>query len=63
MNENGKKLLGELGTALDTALAGLYSLQVSGPGVVALAVAIQAISGAVEKCKLLRDELEGEAKP
>lgn len=59
MNENGKKLLDELGGALDTALVGLCSIQVSGPGVVTLAGAMRAVSGAMEKFKLLRDELEG----
>jgi len=58
MNENVKKLLDGLSTALDAALVGLCSIQVSGPGVVTLAGAMQAVSGAMEKYKLLRDELE-----
>lgn len=59
MNDNEKKLLDELGGALDTALVGLCSVQVSGPSVVTLAGAMQAVSGAMEKFKLLRDALEG----
>jgi len=55
MNENEKKLLDELGAGLDSALVRLCSVQVSGPGVVALANAMQAVSGAMEKYKLLRE--------
>jgi len=55
MNENEKQLLDELGAGLDLALVRLCSVQVCGPGVVALAGAMQAVSGAMEKYKLLRE--------
>ncbi len=58
MNETTKKLLDELGTGLNTALVRLCSVSVSGPGVVALAGAMEALSGAVEKYGVLRDGLE-----
>jgi len=55
MNENEKKLFDELGAGLDLALVRLCSVQVCGPGVVALAGAMQAVSEAMEKYKLLRE--------
>jgi len=58
MNENTKKLLDELGTGLNTALVRLCSVQVCGPSVVALALAMEAVNGAFEKYQILRDELE-----
>ncbi len=58
MNENTKKLLDELGTGLNTALVRLCSVQVCGPGVVALAAAMEAVNGTLEKYQILRDELE-----
>lgn len=58
MNENTKKLLDELEAGLNTALVRLCSVQVCGPGVVALAGAMEAVNGAREKYQILRDELE-----
>ncbi len=58
MNENTKNLLDELGTGLNTALVRLCSVSVSGPGVVALAGAMESVNGALEKYQILRDELE-----
>jgi len=59
MNENVKQLLDELGTGLNMALVRLCSVSVSGPGVVALAGAMEAVSDAREKYQVLRDELGG----
>ncbi len=57
MNENTKKLLDELETGLNTALVRLCSVQVRGPGVVALAGAMESVNSALEKYRILRDEL------
>lgn len=59
MNDEQKKLLDGLGTGLNTALVRLCSVQVCGPGVVALAGAMEAVNGALEKYRALRDDLEG----
>ncbi len=58
MNENEKKLLEELGTGLNIALVRLCSVQVCGPGVVAMAGAMEAVNGALERYTVLRDELK-----
>jgi len=63
MNENAKKILDQLETELSNAVVRLCAVQISGPGVVALARAMEGVSRALECCQALKDAAQKEGGP
>jgi len=61
MNENEKKILNQLETELSNAVVRLCAVQISGPGVVALARAMEGAGRALECCQALKDAAKKES--